>query len=290
MNYWIFKTAKQNLYPDVHGVEYVYDNTHSIRVMPGDLFIYLETDQGYSFTGTGRVAKIAKRKPTDKESARTAKVREVSIAHLADYVEFKEALSISPATKAGRSNRAKLGIRDANLLGWSQSMPRLTEEWYETILDLAETNHLIPGNGMNESDFSVPDSWGKTKVRKAMSGFTEKVLERHNYTCVVCGTQLPGVFDAAHLSPYTSDVKNRANPANGICLCTYCHRALDRRLIAIKPNGELLVSHRVKDSIAIEHFSAVGTDTRKKWLEGVKPEFLGLTVGWFEDCQKANIS
>ncbi len=38
MSYWIFKIAEQDLYPDVLGEKYVYDNTHSIRVVKGDYF------------------------------------------------------------------------------------------------------------------------------------------------------------------------------------------------------------------------------------------------------------
>ena len=38
MTYWIFKVADQELYPDVPGGKYVYDNTHSTRVQRGDLF------------------------------------------------------------------------------------------------------------------------------------------------------------------------------------------------------------------------------------------------------------
>jgi HNH endonuclease/EVE domain len=287
MNYWIFKVAKQKLYPDEHGSEYVYDNTHSVKVQPGDIFIYLDKNRGYSFTATGRITKVAKREPTAAEASRTAKVRTVFTAHLGDIIEFTKPLTITPTKKEGLANRARLGIDDANLLGWSQSMARLSEDWYKAILDLAESNHLIPVSPTEEADYSVPDAWGKTKVRKAMSGFTDKVLERHSHTCVVCGTRLRGVFDAAHLSPYTSDIKNRANPANGICICTYCHRALDRRLIGIKPNGELLVSTHITDAIAKAHFDAVNTDTRKKWLEGVKSEFLELTVTWFKRCAAA---
>jgi len=100
-------------------------------------------------------------------------------------------------------------------------------------------------------------------------------MQRSYSTCVVCGTRQPGVLDAAHLSPYASDKKNRANPANGICLCAFCHRALDRRIIAIQPNGELLVSPSVDDPVAREHFERLDPKKRRSWLSGVSPKFLG---------------
>src|SRR5262245_36413806 len=118
MAYWIFKLAEQELYPDIHGNTYVYDNTHSVRVKADDVFLYLDKRAGYSFTATGMVGKVQERSPSAIESKRTSKVRTVFVAHLTDVIWFKKPLSISSQTKVGRRNRAKLGIVDVNLLGW----------------------------------------------------------------------------------------------------------------------------------------------------------------------------
>ncbi len=284
MAYWIFKIAEQELYPDVPGENYVYDNTHSVRVTDGDVFLYLDKSRGYAFSATGIVRRLSQRKPTAQEAQRTQKVRTVFTAHLSDMIWFKEPLSISPTTKAGKRNRARLGIVDVNLLGWSQSMPSLSESMYQTVLDLAEADKLVPLAAENDDeDFFVSDSWGKTKIRKAMTRFSGIVMRRSDSTCVVCGSRQFGVVDAAHLSPYASDQQNRANPANGVCLCTFCHRALDRRIIAIHPNGNLLVCPSVADPIAKEHFTRLHPKTRKVWLSGVNPKFLELTVQWFQE-------
>ena len=108
-------------------------------------------------------------------------------------------------------------------------------------------------------------------------------MKRSNSSCVVCGTSLSGVVDAAHLSPYATDKNNRANPSNGICLCKYCHRALDLRLIAITPDGNLLVSPSIEDSVANHHFSQIKSEDRLLWLKGVDSSFLQLTVQWFKE-------
>lgn len=283
MAYWIFKLAKQELYPDIHGNQYVFDNTHSVKVQAGDVFLYLDKRQGYAFTATGTIKKIAKRAPTPAEAKRTSKVRTVFTAHLADLIWFEKPLSISPLTKVGKGNRAKLGIVDVNLLGWSQSIPSLSEAMYQAIMDLTQAKKLIPQSPVNEHDYSVPDAWGKTKVRRAVARFSNTVLERHGNKCVVCGTQLEDVVEAAHLSPYAADKNNRANPANGVCLCPYCHRALDRRLIAICPDGKLLIASTIDDPVALTHFQRISSETRKKWLNGVEPQFLELTVMWFKE-------
>ena len=288
MAIWIFKVSDQDLYPDDLGHKYAYDNTHSVRVKNGDTFLYLDKTQGYAFTATGTVRRLNERKPTQKESSRTSKVRVVYTAHLSDVFWFSKPLSISPTTKEGKRNRAQLGIIDVNLLGWSRSMPSLSEAIYSSIIDLAELKRLLPK--AKTDDFSVPDNWSKTKSRPAMTGFTEPVLARSSSKCIVCGTSLPGLVEAAHLSPYATDIKNRANPANGICLCKYCHRALDLRLIAITPEGELFVASEITDPVAVFHFAQLAADERKSLLVGVDPTFLNLTVQWHREylSNKAN--
>ncbi len=59
MTYWIFKVAKQELYPDVPGEQYVYDNTHSLRVRAGDTFLYLEVLTKPVFPDLSNVAKLS---------------------------------------------------------------------------------------------------------------------------------------------------------------------------------------------------------------------------------------
>jgi hypothetical protein len=92
--------------------------------------------------------------------------------------------------------------------------------------------------------------------------------------------------EAAHLSAYSTDKENRANPENGICLCVFCHKALDRRLIAIFPNGDILISNMISDKIAKQHFSHLNATQRKPWLNGIDDTFLELTVERFCEANK----
>lgn len=284
MAHWIFKTTDQKLYPDVHGEKYVYDNTHSVRIQKGDYFLYLDKTEKYSFTAAGVVKKVTERKPTAAESNRTVKVRSVFTAHLSDVIWFKPPLTISPTTKLGRANRSQLGIpKDINLLGWSQSMPRLNEEMYNSIVEHIGVNITFDTAGEDSKDYSIPDSWSKTRARRKLKGFSDAVWARSDGHCVVCGTNQREVIDAAHLSPYSSDKKNRANPANGICLCKYCHTCLDKSLIGILPDGGLLVSESITDSVSQFHFRRISEEKRVELLSGVNPEFLLLTEQSFKE-------
>jgi hypothetical protein len=180
MAYWIFKLAEQELYPDIQGNRYVFDNTHSVRVRAGDVFLYLDKRIGYAFTATGMVGTVRARTPSLFEAQRTAKVHTVFIAELKEIIWFEKPLSLSGQTRIGKRNRAQLGIVDVNLIGWSQSISSLNERTYQAIMDLVQAQRLIPLGPSDVMDFCVPDNWAKTKVRRAIVRFSNTVLDRHH--------------------------------------------------------------------------------------------------------------
>ena len=257
MKYWIFKLSKQELYPDVAGTQYVFDNTHSIKVTAGDAFLYLDKTKDYSFTATGVIKKIEKREPTETEASRTKNVRVVYTAYLSDVYYFDRPLSIDP--KLGFNNRKRLGIVDVNKLGWSHSLAGLNVEMFNSILDLVEEKKfftIIPKESHSFNSFEIDDRWSITKRRAYLYGFSQNVKSLCNQKCIVCGVKNAALLDSAHIIPYSIDKKNRANPANGICLCKYCHAAYDSQLIEICHTGvvdilddEFLSYHRILLSV-----------------------------------------
>ena len=161
-------------------------------------------------------------------------------------------------------------------------MPSINPEIYDSVLSLCEIGGPIHDNALTK-DFSIPDNWSKTKTRRKLQGFKKPVLSRRNGCCIVCGTSALGLVDAAHISPYATDVTNRANPANGIGLCKYCHAAFDQRSIAIVTNGTLKISRLIgQDSVASFHFTQVTQQKRREWIDGVDMRFLSMTVNWFD--------
>ena len=285
MNYWIFKLSEQGLYPDEVGKKYIYYNTHSTKVRAGDQFLYLDKTKKYSFTAAGIVKKVTDRKPTEKEQEDSERASKVFTAHLDKFEWFEPLLTISPTSKEGRKNRSLLGIEDVNLLGWSHSMPRLDSTMFNNILELGSVEVSNEETLIEEADYTVEDSFGKAKIRKKLAGFRNAVLNSCKNQCVVCGTKIIELLDAAHLSPYATDKKNRSNPANGLSICKYCHAAMDKRLIAIHPNGELQVSASVSDPIAELHFGNMTSTERAKLIKHADPVFLKKLVSLFEAYQ-----
>jgi hypothetical protein len=285
MNYWIFKLSEQGLYPDEVGKKYIYYNTHSTRVSAGDQFLYLDKTKKYSFTAAGLIKKVNHRAPTEKEKKDSKRVTKVFTALLHNIEWFDPPLTILPSTKEGMKNRSLLGIEDVNLLGWSHSMPRVDSNIFQQILDLSEVRLTESKGAEDEKDYSVEDSYGKAKIRGKLYGFRDAVLDACKNQCVVCGTKITVLLDAAHLSPFATDKKNRANPANGLSICKYCHTAMDKRLIAIKPDGELLVSKIVSDPIAELHFGNLKSKDRAELIKHANPEFLNKILMHYENFQ-----
>ncbi len=285
MNYWVFKVSDgQKIYPDVPGKKYVYDNMHSKWVAKGDLFIYLDTTPrkglgAYSFTGTGTIGKVVSKKLNFDESQRTKGVDTIHTAHIIDMLFFTEPLCVD-TNKTGKINRAKLGIE--NFLSFGISISRINDHLYKKIIDLAEINNFVP-EVLNTEDYEIKDSWSSTKIRGSTQTFTNNVKNRCDSKCVVCGTNAKGFHEAHHLSPWATDKSNRGNPANGIYLCKFCHRAMDLKQIALKPDGELIVKKSISDDVALFHFNKLKAKDRRKWLLGVEKRFLNLSVKWFKE-------
>jgi hypothetical protein len=280
VNCWIFKVSEAGTYPDVRGKSYVFDNRHSVRVKRGDEFLYLEKSQRmYAFTGAGRVERVAARSATGEEH-RSQRVTRIFTASLGNVIWFQEPFDISRQRKSGKANRLLLGLPDdVNVVGWSRSMPRIDRDLYVRLLDVAfvgDRQRSYQGEPASSDGeiWRIEDSWSIVKIRHSLSVFRRTVLERHKYTCVICGTRLRVVLEVAHIRSYASCVEHRANPANGLCLCGFCHHAFDSGEIVLFSSGNVEIVEHETDEIARVHFTAVIPEIRRRWLQGVSVELL----------------
>jgi hypothetical protein len=189
-------------------------------------------------------------------------------------VWFQEPLDISQS-KAGQRNRLMIGLpADINTIGWSISIPNLPPELFVTLLDASLAGQPSRRDTPDSAEWRIEDSYSLVKTRARLGQFRSTVLERHTFTCVICGTRLRLVLDAAHIRSYASDVDNRANPANGICLCRFCHAVFDASEIMLRSNGTMEVLVDLTDKVTRAHFEGVESGVRQKWLDGVNKAFL----------------
>jgi len=84
---------------------------------------------------------------------------------------------------------------------------------------------------------SVPAPIGTVSRRPGQHRFKFEVLRRYGAACAVCDLGIDGLLDAAHIRD--KKFNGSDDPRNGLVLCALHHRALDRELLAIRPDGLL---------------------------------------------------
>ena len=178
-----------------------------------------------------------------------------------------------------------LGITDVNLLGWSRSIAQLSTEMFENIIELAYQGDFIETSPPKSNEYEIPDAWTSVRRRHNLERFRKSVLRRQNYVCAICGTTLKQVLEVAHISSYSKDVKNRANPANGIVLCVYCHRAFDKGVFQIYEDGVVLLKDGIAPDLITEaHLSSLSTKARCELLEGIDFKLLRQQLVGYSEC------
>jgi putative restriction endonuclease len=85
------------------------------------------------------------------------------------------------------------------------------------------------------------------KVRQGQQQFAMKVFHRYGAACAVCGIDLAGLIDAAHLC--AAGQSGSFDARNGLPLCALHHRAFDRGLWMIDPTTTILESRRQGPSL-----------------------------------------
>ena len=273
MDYWIFKQSDQSRYPDIPGSTYVYNNTHSRHVCVGDAFVYLDKrGVRYAFNGHGMIQNITR--TVLKESDRQTQVDTTFSASLCDYIEYSTPLDMRYDTATGKRHRATLGVPDFNKQGWSISVARVDRSMFDRIIDLAyEKCITLETNEGFGYEISSDSSYVKRRHRQ--EGFRDAVFRRQGYICAICGTTLKAVLDIAHISEWARDISNRTNPANGIGMCVFCHRAFDRGIFHLTTEGHVTtLTSSGSDDVVDAHFPGIAPSERLELMRGVDLELL----------------
>ena len=80
------------------------------------------------------------------------------------------------------------------------------------------------------------------RVRRGQEFFRRAVLASYGGRCCISELGEPSLLLASHIVPWASDVQNRLNPSNGLCLSALHDRAFDLGFISVGVDYRLKVS------------------------------------------------
>ncbi|WP_051588908.1 HNH endonuclease [Ruminococcus sp. NK3A76] len=87
------------------------------------------------------------------------------------------------------------------------------------------------------------------KVRVNQSKFREKLLEKFDCKCCLCGVNMPELLTASHIKPWSdSDENEKLSSDNGLLLCPNHDRLFDSGYISFDDSGNIIISSKIDES------------------------------------------
>lgn len=80
------------------------------------------------------------------------------------------------------------------------------------------------------------------KQRVGQGFFRSAVMSSYNYRCCISGVRTPQLLEACHIADWASNIENRTNSKNGLCLNPFFHKAYDNYLLAITPEFKVILT------------------------------------------------
>ena len=85
-----------------------------------------------------------------------------------------------------------------------------------------------------------------TRRQRLVQGFfREAVLSSYENKCAMCSLDLQDLLIAGHIIPWSKDVARRADPRNGLLLCSLHDKAFEHGHLSVSPDYKILVSQKV---------------------------------------------
>jgi predicted restriction endonuclease len=167
--------------------------------------------------------------------------------------------SLDPAIRS--TGRAGLtGASQADREMWDE----MISDWNRFAEEIAQTEQAIATDTAHyDSHVESPEAplsyVGETRsvlieARLGQSFFRSAVLSSYEYKCCISGIAIPELLVASHIVPWKTDIGNRLNPRNGLCLSSIHDRAFDLGLITISPDYRLILSKRMRMSKSNPYF------------------------------------
>ena len=172
---------------------------------------------------------------------------------LGNFGSFDPALQIKGIRGLSKASRADREIWDEFNQDWEKLSveSKIATQRFQvnptTIVLESEKVKRRNGDALRVEDGLCGPSEGirEVKVRLHQRFFREAVLASYDNSCCVCANPIPQLLTAGHIIPWADREDLRANPKNGLCLCSLHHDAFDCGLWTIVDTYEIKLSSRL---------------------------------------------
>ena len=153
-------------------------------------------------------------------------------------------------TESGRKGLQGASAQDRRVWAnfnadWTAQIEEAEQVWTATEADSSAVGNKLRDN-VSPFVFERYDGPSTANAnierRVGQSFFRRSVLANFDNMCCITGIAEPALLNASHIVPWGVDVKNRHNPANGLCLSATFDRAFDRGLLTLDESRAVLIS------------------------------------------------
>ncbi len=179
-----------------------------------------------------------------------------------EIIAFADAISRTPSAVAmklvnfasfdpAHQKRNVRGLSNASSLDreiWEEfeAAPNRIAEESEEVFNRLSVPALAPA----EEELRIPQGPTEKQLTRPMrlvqNFFRRSVLASYGYKCSFCALDVRGLLNASHIIPWNVREELRADPRNGLCLCSLHDRAFDRGLMSVDEQHRLILSKRLR--------------------------------------------
>lgn len=186
------------------------------------------------------------------EVAQLIKRSPASVAmKLGNFGSFDPALHTKGIKGLSRASMADRGIWDEFNQDWEKlsieselATERLQASSVTMLLERDKVKKRSEGYSWKLQDIlgGPSEKIREVKIRLHQRFFREAVMASYGSSCCVCSNPIPQLLTAGHIIPWANREDLRANPRNGLCLCSLHHDAFDNGLWTIEDSYEIRLS------------------------------------------------
>lgn len=153
---------------------------------------------------------------------------------------------LDPVLKARNVSGLTHGAKGEEIV-WNEFHHNWEDLTFESEKILAKYKNIPIESQLPEisTDIEGKDKTAIVKQRVNQNFFRKMILASYNYRCCITGSNTLEFLTACHIKSWSTDVNNRMNPHNGLCMNVLCHSAFDQGFFTITKEYKILISPEI---------------------------------------------